>query len=94
MKFLFKCHSSSNNLSVCEHICAEACGSPRGSSHHAASLLRGGFHTAALVVVTHPEVVADLVGHGRCGADGQLRVVLWEGTEQTAGLLAWLETGT
>lgn len=46
--------------------------SPGGGSHHAASLLGRGLHAAAVVVVAHAEVVADLVGHGGGGADGQL----------------------
>lgn len=42
------------------------------SSHHTASLLCGGFHAAAVVVVAHSKVVADLMGHGGSGSDGHV----------------------
>lgn len=60
----------------CEQVCAEARGSPSGSSHHAAPLLGSGLHTAAIMVVAHTEVVANLVGHSGRSTDGQLWVVL------------------
>lgn len=45
---------------------------PSGGSHHTASLLGGGLHTAAIVVMAHTEVVADLMGHGGRSTNGQL----------------------
>lgn len=61
------------SLCPCPHPCHLL---PGGRCHHAAALLRGGLHAAALVVVAHAKVVADLVGHGGGGSDGVLRVVL------------------
>ncbi len=50
-----------------EQVCAS--GSPSGSSHYAASLISGCLHTAAVMVVAHTEVVADLMGHGGRSSD-------------------------
>lgn len=43
-----------------------------GRCHDTASLFRGGLHAAALAVMAHAEVVANLVGHGGCCSNGML----------------------
>lgn len=49
---------------------------PCGSRHDTATLGRRGLHAAALDVVAHAEVMANLVGHGGGSTDGQFRMVL------------------
>lgn len=49
---------------------------PGGRSHDAASGLGRSLHAAAVGVVAEAEAVANLMGHGGCGANGELRMVL------------------
>lgn len=61
--------------------CCDPQGSPNAARHDAAAALPWHRAVAALdvLVVVHAQVVAQLVGHGRCHANGVLAVVLCRG---------------
>lgn len=71
-----KCLTCSCCGASCPHPHPHPHHSPGGRCHDTAALFWGGLHAAALAVVAHAKVVANLVGHGGCCSDGMLRVVL------------------